>query len=76
MDGEHLLDTDEKLQYAPSGVENVRIGELQENFNYSCTIQEGIPSQMPILYGEPSDPCYFSTDYGGILYLSQFIWLH
>lgn len=69
MDGEHLLDTDEKLQYAPSGEENSRIGDLQENFNYSCTIQEGIPSQEPILYGEHSDPCHFSTDYGGIFEL-------
>lgn len=65
MDGEHSLDIDDKLQYAPSGAENVRIGDLQENFNYSCTIQEGISSQVPILYGELSDPCNFSTEYGG-----------
>ena len=65
MDGEHLLDTDNKLQYAPSGTKNTRVGALKENFKYSCTVQEGISSQVPILYGEFSDPCNFSTDYGG-----------
>lgn len=71
IDGEHLLDTDEKLQYAPSGMKNTRIGDLQENFNYSCTVQEDISSQTQILHGVRSDPCKFSTNYGGILCLSQ-----
>jgi hypothetical protein len=70
-DGEYLLDTDEKLHYAPSGMENTRIGNLQENFNYSCTVQEDISSQTQILRDVRSDPCKFSTDYGGILCSSQ-----
>ena len=66
-DGQRLLDTDEKLQYVSSGMENIRIEALKENFNYSCTVQENKFSQEQVAYGELSDPCNFSTDYGGIL---------
>ena len=69
IDGERLLDTDEKLQYVPSGMENARVGSLKENFNYSCTVQENIFSQEQIAYGELSNPCNFSMDYGGNLVL-------
>ena len=67
MDGQHLLDADEKVQYAPSGKDYVLIGDLQANCNYSCTVQEGISPPKSVLYGEISSPCHFTTDYGGIL---------
>ena len=67
MDGHHLMDTDEKIQYAPTGNDHALIGDLQANFNYTCTVWEGVAQQTQVLRGKVSEPCQFTTDYGGII---------
>lgn len=68
MDGHRLFDADEKIQYATAGKADVLIGDLQANFNYSCTLKEYVGQDEQVLHGEISEPFQFTTDYGGILY--------
>ena len=65
-DGRRLSDTDEKIQYAPAGNNNVLVGDLQANFNYSCTLKEFVGQDDQVLHGEVSDPFHFTTAYGGM----------
>ena len=60
--GAPMTDVDRITQFVPTGMDQIFLGNLQANFNYSCVILE----QDTI--GELSDPskaCFFSTHYGG-----------
>ena len=60
------MDTSEKIQYAPAGMDHVLVGELEANCNYSCTVWEHIVHDAQVLHGDVSDPLNFTTEYGGI----------
>ena len=57
------MDTDEKIQYAPAGIDHVLVGDLEANCNYSCTVWE---HTVHGAHHDTSEPMHFTTEYGGI----------
>lgn len=67
MNGQQLIDTDEKIQYAPAGIDHVLVGDLEANCNYSCTIWEHTVHDAQVLHRHTSEPIHFTTEYGGTM---------
>lgn len=66
--GECDLDTDSVVRSVPEGQNHVFLGPLRPNFNYSCAVLAESTSGAL----SNSVPCFFSTDYGGIVIIIKY----